>query len=284
MPSPRYTSIADLLTRYEGLLLDAYGVLVSSSGALPGADAFLEALRSAGHPFLIVSNDASRTLPELREFYGRAGLDIPQDRILTSGMLLAPYLQAKSLVGCRALVLGPEGSRRLVRDAGATLVEPGADFELLVVADESGYPFLETLDETITRLFELIEAGRPPALLLPNPDMLYPRGVGSFGFAAGSVALLLEQALARRFPGREPRFTRLGKPAAPLFEEAKCRLHGKRLVMIGDQLETDVRGANAAGIDAVLIETGVDTYTGREAVSPQWLLASLDVKAVVGLA
>lgn len=280
MTPPTYTSVPELVARYDGLLLDAYGVLVSSSGALPGAKAFLEALHRDSHPYLIVSNDASRTLPELGEFYGGAGLDIPQDRILTSGMLLAPYLRAHSLLGGRALVLGTEGSRRLVRDAGATLVEPGADFELLVVADESGYPFLETLDETVTKLFELVEAGRPPALLLPNPDMLYPRGVDSFGFAAGSVALLLEKALARRFPDRELCFTRLGKPAGPLFEEAKRRLDGKRLVMIGDQLETDVRGANAAGIDAVLIETGVDTYTGRGEVTPRWLLASLEEEAM----
>ncbi|MFZ9886423.1 MAG: HAD-IIA family hydrolase [Myxococcota bacterium] len=275
MGTPVYTSTAELLSRYDGLLLDAYGVLVSSGGALPGAVAFIDRLLQTAYPFLIVSNDASRTLPELCAFYRRCGLDIPQNSILTSGMLLAPFMRTQGLMGCRALVLGPEGSRRLVRDAGATLVEPEAEFELLVVADEAGYPLLETLDETVTRLFHLVEAGRTPALLLPNPDMLYPRGASSFGFAAGSVALLLEQALRRRFPGRDLGFTRLGKPASPLFAEAQRCMAARRLAMIGDQLETDVRGAKAVGMDTVLIETGIDRYTDKSAVTPDWLLASL---------
>ncbi|HEY0715794.1 MAG TPA: hypothetical protein VGF45_24130, partial [Polyangia bacterium] len=56
------TTIAALLERYETFFLDAYGVLVRSSGALPGAAEFLARLRQAGRPHFILSNDASRSL------------------------------------------------------------------------------------------------------------------------------------------------------------------------------------------------------------------------------
>ena len=108
-------------------------------------------------------------------------------------------------------------------------------------------------------------------MILPNPDLIYPAGAGAYGFTSGAVALLLEAALARRYPERAPRFTRLGKPHAPLFDEARRRLGGDRLLMIGDQLETDIAGALAAGIDAALVVTGVTRWR-RALVVPTYLL------------
>ena len=59
--APAPITVDALVARYDAFLLDAYGVLVSGSGVLPGAAAFLQRLRAAGKPFLVVSNDASRS-------------------------------------------------------------------------------------------------------------------------------------------------------------------------------------------------------------------------------
>jgi len=94
--------------------------------------------------------------------------------------------------------------------------------------------------------------------VLPNPDLMDPSADQGFGFGAGSIAGMFEAALRVRHPQRtDVRFTRLGKPHAALFAEALRRSATREMVMIGDQLETDIQGARAFGLDAVWIGTGV---------------------------
>jgi ribonucleotide monophosphatase NagD (HAD superfamily) len=115
----------------------------------------------------------------------------------------------------------------------------------------------------------MIDAGRTPRLLLPNPDLVYPRGDGAFGFASGTVACMFEQALRARYPTRtDLGFVRLGKPHPAIFEAAERRSGTRNMVMIGDQLDTDIRGARDFGIDSALIEGGVSVTIGD--VAPTW--------------
>jgi ribonucleotide monophosphatase NagD (HAD superfamily) len=156
------------------------------------------------------------------------------------------------------VVLGPEESAQYVAQAGGQVVAPTDPFEVLVIGDESGFPFLETVDAVLSTLCHQLDRQEEVHLILPNPDLIYPRGEQGFGIASGGVALLFEAALHLRYPERpELRFTRLGKPHPAIFAEALRYSGTKDMVMIGDQLETDVRGANAFGLDSVLVSTGV---------------------------
>jgi len=272
-------SIDDLVARYEGLLLDALGVLVAEGAALPGAAELVARLNDSGKPYLVVTNDASK-LPETASARFRAlGLDIGPARILGSGMLLAPHFAAHGLAGKRVAVLGPPGSVRYVELAGGRPVSWDGDFDVLVIGDESGFPFLEGVDTALSSLFRMLDQGRPVHLVVPNPDLVYPRAGGEFGIAAGSMALMFEAALALRYPGRaDLAFVRLGKPHAAIYAEALARLGTRNAVMIGDQLETDIRGARAFGLDAALVEGGVSRYDAAATPperQPTWLLGSL---------
>jgi ribonucleotide monophosphatase NagD (HAD superfamily) len=175
-------------------------------------------------------------------------------------------------------VLGPPDSVRYVEDAGGVIVPPHEAFDVLVIGDESGPPFIEWVDAALSSLVAAIDAGRPVHLVVPNPDLIYPGGKG-FGFAAGTVANMFEGALALRYPSRRDlRFVRLGKPNPPIFEEAMRRAGPSRVVMIGDTLETDVRGARAAGLDAVWIETGVTAEIPEHTpadLRPTWRMTDL---------
>jgi HAD superfamily hydrolase (TIGR01450 family) len=272
------TTIDALLDRSEAILFDAYGVLVHAGGALPGAADLIARLNREGRSYFVVTNDASKRPDTAARRYQRFGLPLDASRILTSGMLLVPHFAAHGLVGRRCAVLGPPDSARYVEDAGGVVVPPDESFDVLVVGDESGFPFLEWVDAALSSLVAAIDAGRGVHLVVPNPDLIYPGGNG-FGFAAGTIANMFEGALALRYPGRaDLRFFRLGKPNPPIFEDAVRRAGTSRVVMIGDQLETDVKGARAAGLDAVWIETGVTAEIPAATpahLRPTWRMAGL---------
>lgn len=301
---PTATTMSELLERYPGVLLDVYGVLLDSSGVLPGARELIAELERRGTPYAIVTNDASRSAATYVRRFSHLGLAIAGERIVTSGSLLPGYLRDRSLAGARVCVLGTEDSVAYVREGGGIPVAlaRGLDFDALAVCDDAGFEFLSGIEWAFSAVVRAIEAGRHPALVLPNPDLVYPKGAGELGFTAGAMALLIEAGLARRFPHDRYVFDHLGKPEPHLFREGarKLGLPPEQLVMIGDQLETDVAGARAAGCAAALVEgvsrwrpppnaersitihTAGDTKSGKArrderttVVAPDWLLDKL---------
>ncbi|MEO8843687.1 MAG: HAD-IIA family hydrolase [Kofleriaceae bacterium] len=307
MTQPTAIHIADLLDRHAGVLLDVYGVLFDARGPLPGAAALLAELDRRGTPFRIVTNDASRSQTTYAARFASHAITVAPERFVTSGSLLPAYIRTHGLVGARMLVLGTTDSVAFARAGGALALtlpaaaagprrladtntnddtEPvgmpfveGDDLDAIAVCDDDGFDFLRGVELALSAIVRAVEAGKSPALILPNPDLVYPKGGGELGFTAGAIALLLEAALARRFPGRALRFVHLGKPEPLLFTTAarQLELPPERLVMIGDQLETDIAGARAAGCACALL-AGVSSWAhARETstVVPDFLLDAL---------
>ncbi|WP_428265361.1 HAD-IIA family hydrolase [Haliangium sp.] len=274
---PDSITISELVSRYEVLLLDAYGVLVDGGGALPSGTWLLDEIARQGRRYFVVTNDASRLPATCATRFRGVGLAIDESAVITSGALLAPYFAARGLAGARCMVLGTEDAKAYVRAAGGEVVPVSATgaCEALVVADDSGYPFLETVEEALSMVCRHLDRGREVALILPNPDLVYPKGDGRYGFTSGAVAALIELGLERRYPGRGLSFTPLGKPHRAMFDEARRRAGGASLVMVGDQLETDIVGAAGAGIDSALLLTGVSHWQpGAGPAAPTYVLSS----------
>jgi HAD superfamily hydrolase (TIGR01459 family) len=275
-------SFADLIARYDAFFLDAYGVLVRSDGALPGAAAFLDRLRAAGRGFLILSNDASRSVETSWQRYRGFGLPIERDQIITSGMLLRDHYAAMGLAGAPTIVLGTRDSEQYVRDAGGQPV--AADDEaaaVIVVADDDGYDFLETVNQVVTVLFHRLDQGLRTHLVLPNPDLLFPRGAGAYGVTSGAIAVMLEGVLRLRDPGDSLRFVPLGKPHPPIYAAGLARSSmqdKRRILMVGDQLVTDIRGAADFGLDSLFVESGVGRLSDAavHGVHPTFIAAGVD--------
>ena len=272
------TTMQELIARYPVILFDSFGVLASSNAVLPGAVELIANLNSIAKTYFVLTNDAS-ALPESRsENYAKLALNIKPEQIITSGGLLSRYFADEHLQGLRCVILGPEDSVRYVQIAGGEFVPIGADFDAVVIGDQSGFPFLETMDQVMTDLFRKTDKGENVRLILPNPDLIYPDGDG-FGFASASIAMLLESALKLRYPERDDlHFIRLGKPHEAIFAEALRRSGTRDMVMIGDQLETDIKGANDFGLDSVLVGTGIaalDLSWAPESMRPTYTLRSL---------
>jgi HAD superfamily hydrolase (TIGR01450 family) len=278
----RDITIEELIARYPVLLLDAYGVLVNSSGALPDAAGLIDELNRTGKAYYLLTNDASKLPQTAATRFQDYGLKIIPERIITSGGLLKNFFKTYNLAGARCAVLGPEDSAQYVRDAGGEVVPAANGFDVVVIGDEAGFPFFETVDMVITELFHKVERREPFSLVLPNPDLIYPKANQGFGIASGSIALIIEAALRLRYPGRPDLcFERLGKPNAEIFQEALRRSGTKDMVMIGDQLETDIRGANDFGLDSVLVGTGIaDITTGDipDYLQPTYRMRSIGLR------
>ena len=281
VPAP--TTTRELLDRYDGVLLDIYGVMLDASGALPGAHELIAELDRRGMPFAFVSNDASRSTETYAKKFAGLGIHVDGSRFVTSGSLIPGYFAARSLVGARTCVLGTEDSIAFVRAGGGEVVPLARRMEIdvLAVCDDSGFEFLSGMEQALSALVRAVSAGRRPTLLLPNPDLLYPKGAGEIGFTAGAMALLLEAGLARRFPRERLVFDHLGKPEPHLFAAASRQLGiaHDRLVMIGDQLETDIAGAQAAGVPSALLAGHISRWdsaaTDGAPATPTWLLDAL---------
>ncbi|MCH7606357.1 MAG: HAD-IIA family hydrolase [Chloroflexi bacterium] len=279
MGQPPEITVDELIERYSVLLLDSDGVLIHLSKPLPGASDLIAKLNRTGKPYYILTNDASMLPATRAESYQSMGLSIDSARIITSGTLLSDYFEANHLKGANCVVLGPRDCVQNVEEAGGVVVAPSETFDVLVVGDQTGFPFLETVDTVLSALLRKLDRHEDLHLVLPNPDLIYPTGEGSFGLASGSVALLFESALGLRYPDRAGLlFHRLGKPNPEIFAEALRRSGTKDMVMVGDSLGTDICGANAFGIASVLVSTGV-TASGTEATAaahhPNFLMRSL---------
>ena len=262
-------TVKKLIADYSVILLDAYGVLVDMRGALPGAQNLIEKLNRIIKPFFILTNDASKLPETSARLYRKFGLDIAPERIITSGTLLKDYFKTNRLIGSSCVVLGPEDSVRYVEAAGGRPVSEREAFDVLVLSDEAGFPFLETVDAVITALFHKLDRREAVHLILPNPDLIYPKADNGFGITSGCIALMIEAALRLRYPNRDQlSFKRLGKPHSAIFQEAQRRSGTRDMVMIGDQLETDIRGANAFGIDCVLVNSGVTQISASKIPKP----------------
>jgi HAD superfamily hydrolase (TIGR01450 family) len=255
------STVNELIEKHDLFLIDAYGVLMTSEGPLPGAPEFLHQLQHAGKDYFILTNDASRTPENCAKVYTERGFTVPVEKILSAGVAINEAFRAQNLSGARALVLGTPDTKECVRRAGGSVLEitQDADYDVLVIGDDSGFDFVKTMNDLLTATHRLAQKGKIPKFFLANPDLLYPKGKDAFGFTSGSLAKFLEIGLLDLHPSKPFHFEVLGKPAPLLFNLARKKSSAApgRTIMFGDQLHTDIAGANRAGIHSALLATGI---------------------------
>jgi ribonucleotide monophosphatase NagD (HAD superfamily) len=254
---------------------------MDGSGAFTMAKSLIAHLNRLAKPYFVLTN-GSRFLPEISaKRYREAGLAIGDGQVISSGSLIQNWVTANNLYKARAVVLGPAPSHQLVQMAGLEVLPDTAnDFDVLIVADQGDVRFPEMVDHVISVLYRMLEHGKGPRLLLPNPDLVFPRSQGAVGITSGSIALIIEAALNLRFREENgTKFERLGKPFRPIFEEALRRSGTMNMALLGDQIDTDVAGANLFGIASILVGTGIarksDLATLPHHLSPRYFVENL---------
>jgi HAD superfamily hydrolase (TIGR01450 family) len=278
-------TVSALIERYDALLFDSFGVLVDGVNPLPGAVELVSRMNTEDVNYFVVTNDASASLDSRVETFRSKGFEIPIERIINSGTLISGYFEENSLQGRPTLVLGTQDAKDFTTAGGAELVELDGDIEpdIVVVGHSNPFDWEETLQKLLTQFSRRFRESNPVRLVLPNPDFIYPNGQGVYGFGAAAFVNLIEQALERLHGSHDTLVaSKLGKPYSPIFAAATERAGTNNVVMIGDQLETDILGANKAGIDSAVVTTGINRRSTPEQfedvadkLTPRYILASL---------
>ncbi|GAA4920572.1 NagD protein [Streptomonospora salina] len=226
-------------------LMDMDGVLVHEEHLIPGADVFVSELRENGIGFMVLTNNSIYTPRDLRARLRRSGLDIPEESIWTSALATARFLREQR-PGGSAYVVGESGLTTALHSIGYVLTDRDPDY--VVLGETRTYSF-----EAITRAIRLVESGA--RFIATNPDEKGPSREGSLP-ATGAVAALIERAT-----GRAPYY--VGKPNPLMMRSALRALgaHSESTVMIGDRMDTDVRSGLEAGLQSLLVLSGI---SGRE--------------------
>lgn len=228
--------------RYRAFLVDLDGVLVRGSEPLPGAPEALRALQGRGR-VIVFSNNSTRSRRAFAERLRAIGFPVRPEEIVNSAFVVAQYLRERS-GPARVYPIGEAGLREELEAAGHVIVPP-EEAEYVVVGLDRGFRY-EQLAEALRALL------KGAAFIAANADPVFPTARGLIP-GAGALVGAIE---GMGYPPQEV----VGKPSPIAFRVA-LKAAGvekpSQCLMIGDRLDTDIKGARRAGMDSALMLTGV---------------------------
>ncbi|WP_245994661.1 HAD-IIA family hydrolase [Nocardioides immobilis] len=243
-----------LTVAYDLAMLDLDGVVYVGSDAVPGAAEHLRATSAAGMRIAFITNNAARPPETVAAHLTDLGVAAEATDVVTSAQAAAGLVRDRFGAGARVVRLGGPGLEAALREVGLVPVEADDDADAVV----SGYG-PEVLWRDIMRVAVRVREGLP--WLATNADLTIPT---AFGVAPGHGVLV--ETLAR-FTGVTPVVA--GKPERPLLDETVRRVGGRRPLMVGDRLDTDIEGAHRAEVDSLLVLTGVTGLAELVAARPE---------------
>jgi len=238
----------DRLQSIKSLIIDLDGVLYRGDEAIEGAQEFVALLQREGVPFLLLTNNSTRTPSQYVTKLARMGIVIEESDVLTSAQATALYLEGIAPPGARVYAIAEEGLQAALREK-YTIAEEGADFVVVGMDSELTYEKLKTA--TL-----LIRSGA--RFIATNPDKTLPTEEGLIP-GNGAIIAALEAAT-----GAAP-FV-VGKPEPAIFDLALARMRVSKegAVVIGDRLETDILGGRRAGLITILVLSGATSQQELE--------------------
>jgi 4-nitrophenyl phosphatase len=247
------SNVSELGRRIKGIIFDMDGVLwrdTQSIGDLPGIFSIIQEI---GWKVIFATNNATKSTDQYVDKLNSFGVGVNRDQIVTTATTTGHYLSSISPLGGPVYVIGEDG---LI----STLAEFGFYHSV-----EQPIAVISSLDRNLTyqklqMATHFLNNGIPfigtnPDRALPTPEGLIP--------GAGSILAALEKAT-----GRQAKV--IGKPFPDMFQLALSRLnvHPNEVLTVGDQLETDIIGGQAAGCYTALVLTGVSSRIQAELASP----------------
>ena len=221
----------------KNIICDLDGVIMRDNELIKGADRFVDQVLNNGYKLLFLTNYSSQTPIDLKSRLSIAGLDVPQELFYTSAMATAAFLEKQE--GRRAYVIGEGGLTHELYNIGFMITDTNPDY--VIVGESQSYNM-----EMIQKASHLINQGA--RFIATNPDVAGPKGKPSCGALCAPI---------QKITDREPFF--IGKPNAWMMRAALnyMKAHSEDTMIIGDNMSTDILAGIQAGMDTILVLTGV---------------------------
>jgi 4-nitrophenyl phosphatase len=230
----------------EALILDIDGTLLRGETPLPGLYTLFAFLQARRIPFVVASNNATKSPQDYQDKLAALGVEVDLPSILTAAVATVDYLRHTLRDNASLYVIGEAALREALQAAGFRLrPDAGRPVAAVVVGGDSTLTYDKLKDAAL-----LLQQGAP--LVGTNPDLLCPAEEGLVPEAGTTLAAL--QAATGATP------VIIGKPQRYLFDLAVERLDRppERTAVVGDRLETDIVGGQRAGLRTILTTSGVD--------------------------
>jgi len=250
------------LGAYAAYLFDVDGTLVYPERAIPGAAEALASLKRGGKSVVAVTNNSSLSRHDLGERFRAFGLPLDDAEVFSALAASAQYVAHHS-PGARVHVFGNPGLRTEIERLGLIATDD-VESDYVVVGTHRGIDY-----DSLTRAMRALLQGAH--FVAVNSDRMYVGPDGGLIPGAGVFVAALEKAV-----GRAPDVV-IGKPSVRLLHEAADSVNQppSECLYIGDNPEADVVGAHAAGMDALLVLTGVASGAEECVDPPEHVLPSV---------
>ncbi len=245
------------------LLADLDGVVYAGPTAIPFA---VDSINLAAETIRVgyITNNASRTAASVADHLTGLGLRVAADDVVTSPQAAVRLLAEAVPPGATVLVVGGEGLTTVVEHAGFIVTNSAENAEAVIQGFHPTVGWMQLAEATYA-----LHRGIP--WIATNTDWTIPQ---ERGIAPGNGTLV---SAVHTAVGRLPIVA--GKPEVPIFTEALTRFGGTAPLFIGDRLDTDILGANRAGIPSALVLTGIDrakqVLAADQSSRPTYLLEDL---------
>lgn len=250
------TTLADI----THLIIDMDGVLYRGDKPLLCLREFFTFLRQRPIPFVLATNNSTRTPQEVVGKLAGMGVEVFPEEVLTSGQATARFLAREYPRGTRIHVFGMPSLRQAMEEEG------------FVLADEDVAVVVASIDQDVTyeklrRATLLIRGGA--RFVATNRDPTYPSEEGLIP-GTGSMIAALEVA-----SGVKPRA--IGKPDPTMFQLAMIQMDARRetTATIGDRLDTDILGGQRAGLITICVLSGSSNRGEAEAFGPDFIFEDI---------
>lgn len=232
------------MKEYKGYLIDLDGTMYKGAERIEGASEFVEYLKEKDLPFMYLTNNSSKTVDQIAEKLNQIGVRAKPEQVYTSSLATAEYISSKK-EKARVIAIGEEGLFDALRQEGLELVQEEADFVVIGIDREVNYEKLASA---------CLEVRNGAAFISTNGDIAIPT---ERGLVPGNGALTSVVSVST---GVNPVF--VGKPEPLIMSRALKRLgyNKEDVLMVGDNYNTDIKAGMTAGLDTLMVETGLSTF------------------------
>jgi len=235
-------AVRALVDLYDAALFDLDGVVYLGPVAVDGAADGIASLRDRGARIGFVTNNSARSPAVVADHLVELGITATAADVVTSAQAAAHLVATRFGLGARVLVVGGEGVTAAISEAGLVGVVSADDSPVAVI---QGFGFNLTWQE-LNEAAIAINRGAHWVATNTDPTRPTDRGLvpgNGAAVAAVRMAVTVDPEVA-------------GKPYRPLLDDTVARLGAQRPIFVGDRLDTDVTGANVAGLDSLFVLSG----------------------------